>query len=255
MARMPGAEWRGHVPYNSGDGDRTPLEAADAIVDYWHLVEHIADGSYLGTISWQHNDNSNVSSHFTVAKDGRIAQLVDTHDRAWTQIKGNPRAISIENEGFTGQALTPQQIEASALIFAWVHMVHGIPLQLTGDPNRKGLGHHSMGAESGIEWGHSECPGPKIIAQKPAILARAIELVAEQNGDTDMRPYLRIKHAKYPHVFAVFGNGGARWIGPAENKHLNDTGVLLVTSNANDEVARIAAACEPPMGWPPQPVA
>lgn len=183
MARMPLAKWLGPVPYNSGDGDRTPMEPEDAITAYWYVVIHIADGSYDGTNSWQHNDSANVSSHFIVAKDGRISQLVDTHDRAWTQIKGNPRSISIENEGFTGQALTPEQVEGNAQIFAWAHATHGIPLQVTGTPDLKGLGHHSMGAENGVDWGHSACPGARIKAQKPAILARAIEIV---NGDNDM---------------------------------------------------------------------
>jgi hypothetical protein len=46
-----------------------------------------------------------------------------------------------------------------------------------------GLGHHSMGCD--YNWGHCDCPGDAIIAQKPQILNRAIEIV---NGVSDMTP-------------------------------------------------------------------
>lgn len=176
MARMPGATWRGPVPYNSGDGDQTPMEAADAMAEYRGVVLHIAAGYYEGTIAWQRNDASNISSHFVVSKAGDIAQMVDTHDRAWTQAAGNSGWLSIENAAFLPEALTAAQVEANAKILAWAHATHGIPLQLATSPSGRGLGHHSMGAENGVNWGHSACPGPAIKAQKPAILARAIAI-------------------------------------------------------------------------------
>lgn len=164
------AEWRGPT-VNQGGAMRAHLG----------VVVHIADGTYEGTISWQRNPGAEVSSNFIVARDGRIAQMVDTDVTAWTQRAGNGSWLSVENEGRTGQSLTAQQIEANARILARAHREYGVPLQVTGTPAKRGLGHHSMGAENGIDWGHSECPGPAIKAQKPQIVARAIEII---NGKT-----------------------------------------------------------------------
>jgi len=167
MARWPDiADWRGPTPNTSG-----------SIIDHMYVVVHTADGSYEGTISWQKNPSAKVSSHFVVAKDGRIAQMLDTNAKAWTQINGNPYSISIENEGNENTPLTDAQLTANAKILAKAHQVHGVPLQLTGKVGVRGLGHHSMGAESSVNWGHSLCPGNIIKAQKPEILARAIAIV------------------------------------------------------------------------------
>jgi hypothetical protein len=168
------AIWVGPTPNRGG-----------AIVNHLYVVEHIADGTFAGTISWQKNASANVSSHFIVAKDGRIAQMVDTSQQAWTQILGNPYSISIENEGFSGEALTPAQMEASARLLVRANQVHGIPLQVTGTVGIPGLGHHSMGYESGVNWGHQFCPGNAIKAQKPTIVARAYDIA----GGEDMPGY------------------------------------------------------------------
>jgi N-acetyl-anhydromuramyl-L-alanine amidase AmpD len=127
-----------------------------------YVVIHTADSGSAGisgVISWQKNPSAQVSSHFIVAKDGTIVQMLDTDKRSWCQIEGNPYSIAIENEGNENTPLTDAQLRANAKIFAKAHQVYGIPLQLTGKVGVRGLGHHSMGAESGVNWGHSECPG------------------------------------------------------------------------------------------------
>lgn len=146
------------------------------MVEQRGAVEHIAAGTYAGTIAWQMNPTAQVSSHFIVAKDGRITQMLDTTVTAWTQQLGNGHWVSIENEGQVGDSLTPQQVEASAQLFARGHREHGWLLQIADAPSGRGLGHHSMGAENGVQWGHSACPGAPIKAQKPAIVARAIQI-------------------------------------------------------------------------------
>lgn len=151
------------------------------MVEQRGAVEHIAAGTYAGTIAWQMNPDAEVSSHFVVAKDGRITQMLDTTVTAWTQQLGNGHWVSIENEGQVGDSLTPQQVEASAQLFARGHREHGWLLQIADAPSARGLGHHSMGAENGIQWGHSACPGEPIKAQKPLVVARAIQIV---NGIT-----------------------------------------------------------------------
>ncbi|MES2211023.1 MAG: N-acetylmuramoyl-L-alanine amidase [Chloroflexota bacterium] len=200
------AEWRGPV-VNEGDGDGRPGEAEDRAVECRGLVLHIADGYYGGTISWQGNPDAEVSSHFVVAgprdvakgtADGKLAQTVDTDDRAWTQRDGNGRWLSIECSGFSGDALSAAQIEGCARILARGHQVYGYPLQLATSPAGRGLGHHSMGTAgrsvptdtwTGATWGHETCPGPAIVAQKPAILARAIAIVSgSQEDDVVLTP-------------------------------------------------------------------
>lgn len=153
------------------------------------VVIHIASGFYDGTIAWQRNPDANVSSHFIIARDGRICQMVDTADASWAQKSGNGTWLSIENEGFAAddglhashpgwESLTAAQIEQNAKVLHKAHQIYGnnVPLQLATSPAGRGLGHHSMGAENGYDWGHSQCPGTPIKNQKPQILSRAIAL-------------------------------------------------------------------------------
>lgn len=161
---MPGADWRPVRNYTPGGVKRPPLA----------MVLHTAEGTYEGTIGWQNNAGSQVSSYFVVAKDGRIAQCVDLDNRAWTQASGNPDHIGVEFEGFgsRGEALTDAQVTSAASILAWLHQVYGVPIQATDDPrNGRGLIWHGAG---GNDWGgHFGCPGPAIVGQRAVILARA----------------------------------------------------------------------------------
>jgi len=103
------------------------------------IVNHITEGSYDGAVNWLLNPLSNVSAHFVVAKDGRITQLVPLTDTAFCngttnagdrrdnhhseiphivsrKVNANYYTISIENEGFHGEAegaLPPTQLKAN----------------------------------------------------------------------------------------------------------------------------------------------
>jgi hypothetical protein len=69
-------------------------------------VLHIMNGSYGGTISWFQNPSAQVSAHFGVAKDGRIAQFVSIKDTAY----GNGLAWSSSHNCWVdpqGHYLTP----------------------------------------------------------------------------------------------------------------------------------------------------
>lgn len=169
-------------------------------------VIHIAQGSYNGTISWQMNPDSEVSSHFVVSKSGAITQMVDTDDTAWTQSDGNGKWLSIENEGYVPDALTEAQVEANARIFAKGAAVYGYPLQVTNTPAGYGLGHHSMGAECGYNWGHSECPGGNIKAQKPTIVdyAKGEEVSAQDVWTYDVDPSSSNKYSASGALWVVF---------------------------------------------------
>jgi len=144
------------------------------MVEYRGLVLHIMQGSYAGSISWGKNPASDVSFHFATRGDGHIGQLVDTNVTAWTQGSGNGHWISVENEGFSGNPLTPAQVEACAKIYARGVRDYGWPLQSTDSTSGRGLGWHGMG---GAAWGgHPDCPGQPIKDQRPAILARAAQI-------------------------------------------------------------------------------
>lgn len=47
------------------------------------IVCHITEGGYAGAVSWLCNPQAQASSHFVVAADGRITQLVDLTNGSW----------------------------------------------------------------------------------------------------------------------------------------------------------------------------
>jgi hypothetical protein len=201
------AKWRGPSP-NKNAGGQTEVRG---------LVVHIAAGWYEGTIAWQRNDDSNISSHFIVGRDGQIAQMVDTNDAAWTQRSGNGEWLSVECEGFIKgdnknpggwERLSDAQLDAIARILLRIHEVYDVPLQTTTSPTGKGLGHHSMGAD----WGHRQCPGPPIIAQKPEIVSRALAL---KNGEDDVNQddIQAIAKAVWAHKIKTLRNQGVGYSG------------------------------------------
>ncbi|MFJ3867916.1 peptidoglycan recognition protein family protein [Streptomyces nigra] len=173
MARMPGAEWR-PIAVNHTKGGQEAVRG---------VVVHIMAGTFEGTDSWFRNPAAKASSHFGTSKSGKLRQWVDTADRAWAQAGGNRTWLSVENEGKGGDVLTDEQLDRIAEVLAWAHKTRGVPLQVTHDPNGKGLGYHAMG---GSAWGgHTSCPGPRIVAQLAEIVARAKKLT----GTTAPKPY------------------------------------------------------------------
>ena len=151
------------------------------------VVIHTASGYYEGTISWQMKSldamhaagESATSSHFVVGqKVGEVAQLLDTDVQSWAQKSGNADWLSIEFAGFS-DPLTDWQMKCCAKILKKANAVYGVPIQIATSPSGRGLGHHSMGYESGANWGHQFCPGEKIKAQKPAIVALAKGVIPE----------------------------------------------------------------------------
>ncbi|MFD7591727.1 peptidoglycan-binding protein [Kitasatospora sp. NPDC059812] len=164
MARFNGAQWR-PIPNNHTAGGQEGVNG---------VVVHIMDGSLSGTDSWFRNPSAQASSHFGTGKGGALYQWVDTGDRAWAQAGGNRRWLSVENEGNGGDALTDAQINRCAEVLAWAARTYGVPLQVTSDPNGRGLGWHGMG---GSAWGgHTSCPGSAVRAQLPEIARRAKQI-------------------------------------------------------------------------------
>lgn len=218
------AEWRGPTK-NQGP----------AMVEQRGLVVHIAEGYYEGTIAWQRNPSASVSSHFIVAgpldpkqsgdADGKLAQMVDTATAAWTQRSGNGHWLSIECSGFTPNPLSPAQVESIAQIYARGVRELGWLLQLAKNPDGRGLGYHSMGTPAngwhGPTWGHEECPGPAIVAQLPAILDRAKQILQPPppiQEDDDM-------------AYQLLTPGGSVWVVTGEWDHQSGLPCIVAQTN------------------------
>jgi hypothetical protein len=187
---MPGAEWHPVRNYTNDGQDEVR-----------GVVVHIMAGTLDGSQGWFNNPTAQASSHFGTGKAGALRQWVDTADRAWAQSAGNRAWLSVENEGKGGDALTDAQLDRNAQVLAWAHKVYDVPLRLATGPNDHGLAFHAMGGEA---WGgHSSCPGPRIVAQLPEIVARAKKLAAAPTKENDdMDPIdvwaYRNKNAKGP---------------------------------------------------------
>lgn len=90
------------------------------------IVEHITAGLMPGCLSWMCNPKAKASAHFLVAKDGKVYQLVNVADTAWTcglAVKpiwsrydgSNPNyyTINIEHECISGGELTEEQYQST----------------------------------------------------------------------------------------------------------------------------------------------
>ena len=166
MARAPFAEWW---------GDNLSNKTKGSMYAHHGLVVH-ADGvdNTDADNNWFHNPKAQVSAHFGIRNDGTVVQWVDTDDTAWAEVGGNHYWVSVEFES-KGEPLTQAQVESGAKLFAWLWHLYRFTLQVTADVTAEGLIHHSAG---GADWGgHFDCPGNRIIEQKPLILARAKDLL------------------------------------------------------------------------------
>jgi hypothetical protein len=135
------------------------------------LVLHIQVGYEAGTYAAFNKKGYGASSHFGNPKHGDLEQFVDTDDTAWAQVHGNRFWLSVENEGFPGDSLTPSQVANLAALLGWMHWNEDVPLQLANTPADYGLGYHAMG---GASWGgHMDCPGKPILQQRLLVLERA----------------------------------------------------------------------------------
>ncbi|GAC1402577.1 MAG: hypothetical protein NVSMB64_02630 [Candidatus Velthaea sp.] len=196
MARFSEATWDGPVP------NRTVGQMVHPVMG---LVIHIEQGSEAGTDGWFHNPQSQVSAHFGVSKNGVFEQFVDTDDKAWAISSGNRYWISVENEGMPGDSLSEFQLTACGKLLAWLHVTDNVPLIKTDDPSHRGLGWHGMGGE---QWGHPNCPGPSIVAQRDLVIAVAHQMLASG------APWLKVSSfaddfvAKHP-ILRTGSNGDA----------------------------------------------
>lgn len=209
MTLAPFAEWIGPTKNRSAGGMRRPIRG---------LVLHIMQGTESGSESWLKNPRSQASAHFLNPKVGGLKQLVDTDDRAWAQASGNLSWVSVENEGRSGESLTASQLANVARLLAWLHDTEGVPLDVTDDVGKRGLGWHGMGGKA---WGgHPDCPGEPIKNQRPQIvrLAMAITTTPSNRGAAMARFPNAVDACWSPNggVWVLGSDGGVGAYGPAE---------------------------------------
>ena len=97
------------------------------------IVDHIMDGSMVGTRSKFLNATALASAHIGVSRKGEYEQYVDFDNAAWAHgkvnkpswsllipnINPNTYTISVEHEGYSGEPLTEEQYYATL----WLHKV------------------------------------------------------------------------------------------------------------------------------------
>jgi N-acetyl-anhydromuramyl-L-alanine amidase AmpD len=101
-----------------------------------HVAEHIAQGSYAGTISWFKNCSASVSAHFVVrSSDGQVTQMVRESDTAWHVASHNSYSIGIEHEGYADNCAwyTTALYNGSSALTRDIADSHGIPRTATYD--------------------------------------------------------------------------------------------------------------------------
>jgi hypothetical protein len=141
------AKWRPAGQGNYTDANRERSHNINRI------VVHIAQGSYSGTLSWFKNPRANVSAHYVVGRDGRVAQCVRDADIAWHSgnWKWNKHSIGIEHEGYAGRrgAWSDAMYHASARLAAHLSKRHDIPVDR----------YHVTG-HNRVPGSATRCPGP-----------------------------------------------------------------------------------------------
>ena len=127
-----------------------------------HVVVHVTEGSFWGSVRWLRNRRSHGSSHYVVSRRGEIVQLVSTSHVAWHagNRRVNRHSIGIEHEGWTARGgSTRAQYRASARLTAWLAHRAGMPLD-----RRHVIGHDEVPSPNGRGRGginHHTDPGRK----------------------------------------------------------------------------------------------
>ncbi|EST36929.1 hypothetical protein N566_15875 [Streptomycetaceae bacterium MP113-05] len=95
-----------------------------------HIVVHVTQGSYAGTVNWFQNPDAGVSAHYVVrSSDGQVTQMVRDNDTAWHARSGNPYSVGIEHEGYVDDPswFTDAMYRSSAALTAHLADRYGIP--------------------------------------------------------------------------------------------------------------------------------
>ena len=104
------------VVWLKGEGNFTKSHRPPRSID--QIVVHVTEGAFWGSVQWLKNPRAHASSHYVIARSGKIVQLVHLSDIAWHagNWKVNTASVGIEHEGFTygPGGFTDAQYHASA---------------------------------------------------------------------------------------------------------------------------------------------
>ncbi|MEE1939829.1 N-acetylmuramoyl-L-alanine amidase [Streptomyces sp. TRM 70361] len=142
-ADYPPARWAAAHPDNYAAGRSAPIT---------HVVVHVTQGTYAGTISWFQDPAAEVSAHYVVrSSDGEVTQTVRDRDTAWHARSGNPYSIGIEHEGYVDDPawFTDAMYRSSAALTRHLTDRYDIPRDRTHI-----VGHHEVPGNT-----HTD-PGP-----------------------------------------------------------------------------------------------
>ncbi|MGE0371897.1 MAG: N-acetylmuramoyl-L-alanine amidase [Gammaproteobacteria bacterium] len=128
----PDLIWRPSPNFETGRRGHVPLI----------VVRHRTDGPLEPSLAWLENPASEVSAHVVSAKDGRLFQMVQPQDTAWTNgrveaghrasildeqmqnglyINPNHYSLTIEYEAGRDEEITPDQHAATVGLVAWLY--------------------------------------------------------------------------------------------------------------------------------------
>jgi len=143
-----------------GEGNFTKAHRSPESLDT--IVIHVTEGAFWGSVRWLQSPRAHASSHYVVARSGRIIQLVHLSDIAWHAGNWgtNEQSVGIEHEGFTygPDGFTDAQYRSSARLAAWIARRALMPI------DRKHLiGHADVPDGRGGRGGssHHTDPGPR----------------------------------------------------------------------------------------------
>ena len=165
--RYPLAKWIGSPNFGYPQGAHGGLSPIA-------IVDHIAAGTLSGIDGWFNNPDSEASSHLAVGKKGEVHQYVDLLDASWangwdfTKPLPNPdlsilwlsgcaagkinptlRTITVEHEGQTGEAWTPEMYASDLELHRWLVSTFHIPVD-----DEHIIGHYRIDSVN-----RSNCPG------------------------------------------------------------------------------------------------
>ncbi|WP_059006374.1 N-acetylmuramoyl-L-alanine amidase [Streptomyces specialis] len=136
-AEFPGAAW--------APAAASTYTAADRPSTYpvRYVVIHVAQETYADTVGIFQDPAREVSAHYVVAADGRIAQCVRERDIGWHagNWSYNTLSIGIEHEGWVDEPrwFTTTMYERSAALTARICAAYGIPRT-----RARVIGHHEV---------------------------------------------------------------------------------------------------------------
>jgi hypothetical protein len=147
------------VVWLKGEGNFTKAHRTVQSID--KIVVHVTEGSFWGSVRWLKSPRAHASSHYVVARNGKIVQLVHLSDIAWHagHWGTNEQSVGIEHEGFTygPGGFTDAQYRASARLAAWIARRSLMPID-----RRHLIGHRDVPDGRGGRGGssHHTDPGP-----------------------------------------------------------------------------------------------